>query len=212
MNITDIDDKIIKRARQNYLYEKYVQEDHELDAILEDTKEVVAAVEETVRTTTDTDKKIMLDNMLVKVIAAVENLEQAVKTGVHEKITESQKNLLNEARDPLSDWLDKKNGATVTENAIFNKLSQHWEAEYHKDMDALNVMTPNVLTRVSEYVPEIVEYIKKIMDNGLAYVSNGSVYFDVASFDKKDKHHYAKLVPEAYGDASSLQEGEGKLI
>lgn len=71
-------------------------------------------------------------------------------------------------------------------------------------------MRPNVLTRVSEYVPEIVAYIEKIIANGLAYESNGSVYFDVGGFDKKDKHHYAKLVPEAYGDASSLQEGEGQ--
>ncbi|KAJ8958327.1 hypothetical protein NQ318_017473 [Aromia moschata] len=31
------------------------------------------------------------------------------------------------------------------------------------------------------------------------------------AFDKRDKHHYAKLVPEAYGDTNSLQEGEGDL-
>lgn len=35
------------------------------------------------------------------------------------------------------------------------------------------------------------------------------MYFDVGSFDKSDKHHYARLVPEAYGDTNSLQEGEG---
>ena len=75
----------------------------------------------------------------------------------------------------------------------------------------LKVLRPNVLTRVSEYVPEIIEYIEKIVANGLAYESNGSVYFDVSGFDKKEKHHYAKLVPEAYGDTSSLQEGEGDL-
>jgi cysteinyl-tRNA synthetase len=64
---------------------------------------------------------------------------------------------------------------------------------------------------VSEYVPEIVEYIQQIIDRGLAYESNGSVYFDVAEFDKKPNHFYAKLVPEAFGDTKSLQEGEGDL-
>lgn len=48
--------------------------------------------------------------------------------------------------------------------------------------------------------------------NGLAYESNGSVYFDVNGFDSREGHHYAKLVPEAYGDAKSLQDGEGEQV
>ncbi|XP_076767144.1 cysteine--tRNA ligase, cytoplasmic [Xylocopa sonorina] len=211
MNITDIDDKIIKRARQNYLYEKYIEKTHTLDEILDDAKSVMCTFEDTVKITNDENKKCMLQKMLYNVEKAIENLENAVKLKDDHKIKEYQELLLKEARDPLAEWLDKKEGATVTEHSIFSKLSQHWEREFHKDMDALNVLRPNVLTRVSEYIPEIVAFIKKIIENGLAYESNGSVYFDVAMFDKQDKHYYAKLVPEAYGDTSSLQEGEGDL-
>ncbi|XP_078051220.1 cysteine--tRNA ligase, cytoplasmic [Augochlora pura] len=211
MNITDIDDKIIKRARQNYLYEEYIKENHTLDEILDNSKSVMQMFEDTVKVTTDPDKKSMLQKMLSNVVQAIENLENAVKHKDENKIQEFQELLLKEARDPLADWLDKKKGATVREHSIFMKLSQHWESEFHKDMDALNVLRPNVLTRVSEYVPEIVAFIEKIIENGLAYESNGSVYFDVAAFDKQEKHYYAKLVPEAYGDTSSLQEGEGDL-
>lgn len=40
MNITDIDDKIITRARQNYLFEQYVSEKHTLSEVICDSKEV----------------------------------------------------------------------------------------------------------------------------------------------------------------------------
>ncbi|MEE6499394.1 hypothetical protein FKM82_003433, partial [Ascaphus truei] len=73
------------------------------------------------------------------------------------------------------------------------------------------VLPPDVLTRVSEYVPAIVEFVQKIVANGYGYVSNGSVYFNTAKFHASDKHYYAKLVPEAVGDQKALQEGEGDL-
>ena len=65
------------------------------------------------------------------------------------------------------------------------------------------------MTRVSEYVPEIISYVERIISNGYGYVSNGSVYFSVSDFDSCDNHFYAKLVPEAAGDLKALQEGEG---
>lgn len=39
-----------------------------------------------------------------------------------------------------------------------------------------------MLTRVSEYIDEIVEMTQKIIDNGFGYESNGSVYFDTNKF------------------------------
>lgn len=142
---------------------------------------------------------------------AVTTLRSAVSSGKSSDISAARRQLLIEARDPICDWLDKLHGHTVTDNTIFNSLPRHWEVEFHKDMDALNVLRPDVLTRVSEYIPEIVTFIEKIISNGLAYESNGSVYFSVNEFDSRPGHSYAKLVPEAYGDQASLQEGEGDL-
>ena len=87
---------------------------------------------------------------------------------------------------------------------------------YFEDMHALNIEDPDVLTRVSEYVPEIVDFVQQIIDQGFAYESNGSVYFTVDKFDDDEKHYYAKLVPEAVGNreaiAAGLAEGEGKVF
>jgi len=62
-------------------------------------------------------------------------------------------------------------------------------------MRRLNVALPDAITRVTEYVPEIVAYIEKIIENGYAYAANGSVYFDVGKFGNHANHKYAKLEP-----------------
>ncbi|XP_075694186.1 cysteine--tRNA ligase, cytoplasmic isoform X1 [Rhinoderma darwinii] len=212
MNITDIDDKIIKRARQNYLFQQYKDSQPEATAVLGDVKTALTPFIIKVSETTDPDKKQMLEKIQTAVMAAIHPLEEAInKSAGAEEVHRPAQTLLQESADLLSDWLDTKKGAEVTDNSIFSQLPKYWEGEYHKDMEALNVLPPDVLTRVSEYVPEIVEFVQRIVDNGYGYESNGSVYFSTAKFHASDKHYYAKLVPEAVGDQKALQEGEGDL-
>ncbi|MCH5232335.1 MAG: cysteine--tRNA ligase [Muribaculaceae bacterium] len=62
---------------------------------------------------------------------------------------------------------------------------------YHEDMKALNVLPPSIEPHASGHIIEQIEYIKRILDAGYAYESNGSVYFDVPKFNKD--HNYGKL-------------------
>ncbi|XP_053348980.1 cysteine--tRNA ligase, cytoplasmic isoform X2 [Clarias gariepinus] len=212
MNITDIDDKIIKRARQNHLLEQYRAKKPNASQILQDVLTAREPFKVKLAETTDPDKKQMLERLDAAVTDALTPLQGSMKSGAKDATIQSRAEvLLEESKDLLSDWLDSQFGSQVTENSIFSLLPKYWEGEYHKDMDALNVLPPDVLTRVSEYVPEIVEFVKKIVDNGYGYESNGSVYFDTAKFDASSRHSYAKLVPEAVGDQKALQEGEGDL-
>jgi len=91
------------------------------------------------------------------------------------------------------------------------ELSQQFEAEFHEDMEMLHVAKPSVLTRVTEYMEEITTYIDTIVQKGLAYESNGSVYFAVEEFGKQEGMSYAKLEPEQVNNTELLAEGEGKL-
>lgn len=86
MNITDIDDKIIKRARQEYLYEKYIEEQHSLDEILSEMKKVMEVFKQMLEKTTDADKKQMYEKTLHRLTLSVENLVEAVKIKDEEKI------------------------------------------------------------------------------------------------------------------------------
>jgi cysteinyl-tRNA synthetase len=58
---------------------------------------------------------------------------------------------------------------------VFNAHARKFEKEYLDDMAALGVKDPDVLTRVTEYVPQIIAFVQKIVDKGLAYASGGSV-------------------------------------
>ena len=62
---------------------------------------------------------------------------------------------------------------------------------YHDDMRKLNVLPPSIEPHASGHIIEQIEYIKKIIDAGYAYVSNGSVYFDVPKYNQD--HPYGKL-------------------
>ena len=46
-------------------------------------------------------------------------------------------------------------------------LARRFEREFFDDMDALGVQRPDVVTRVSEFVPQVVTYIQAIIDKGV---------------------------------------------
>ncbi|KAK6023665.1 cysteine--tRNA ligase [Ostertagia ostertagi] len=157
-----------------------------------------------------------LKTTIAKVNVCAQLLEKALQNNDREGINDAKGQLLNEARDVLSEWLDAQFGSAVNDHSVFDNLAKAYESEFLSDMARLNVLPADVVTRVSEYVPEIVAYVEKIIENGYAYTTNdGSVYFDTKAFESNPKHFYAKLVPEAYGDSESLEknmrEGEGEL-
>lgn len=71
------------------------------------------------------------------------------------------------------------------------EVVQYYLNRYHKAMDALNVLPPSIEPHASGHIIEQIEYIKKILEAGYAYESNGSVYFDVPKFNKD--YNYGKL-------------------
>lgn len=71
------------------------------------------------------------------------------------------------------------------------EVVQYYTNRYHRDMEALNVLPPSIEPHASGHIIEQIEFVKKIMEHGYAYVSNGSVYMDVEKYAKD--YHYGKL-------------------
>jgi len=59
------------------------------------------------------------------------------------------------------------------------ELSRNYIEEYFRDAKAVGVKKADLYPKASENIPQIIGMIKRIMDNGMAYQSQGSVYFAV---------------------------------
>ena len=61
------------------------------------------------------------------------------------------------------------------------EVVQTYTLRYHEAMRMLNVAPPSIEPRASGHIIEQIETVKKILDAGFAYISNGSVYFILPS-------------------------------
>jgi len=62
------------------------------------------------------------------------------------------------------------------------ELVEKYTRSYFEDMDALNILRPDISPRASGHIPEQIELVKILLEKGYAYEVNGSVYFEVAKF------------------------------
>ncbi|KAL5112545.1 Cysteine--tRNA ligase cytoplasmic [Taenia crassiceps] len=199
MNITDIDDKIIKKARQNYLIGSYFQSASSISQVKEDIRSAVKLLEVKSKTHPEPDQREYLKREVSRLRTLLTS-----RTSVM--------GMLTGAQDALAAYLDAKHGSSISDYEIFEALPRRMEEEFHSDMRSLNILEADKLTRVSEYIEPIIAYIEKIIANGFAYaVKSGSVYFNTKKFAETEGHFYAKLVPTAYGDSAKLASGEGDL-
>ena len=90
------------------------------------------------------------------------------------------------------------------------EVVQKYMNSFHKNMEMLNVLPPNIEPRASGHIIEQLQMIDSIYENGYAYESNGSVYFDVEKYSKK--YQYGKLSGRNLEDIlTNTRELEGQM-
>lgn len=112
----------------------------------------------------------------------------------------------------ITDVEDKIIKNSKEEGVEYFEFARKWEAEFFQDMNSLGVEPPDYLTRVTEYMPEIIRFIEKIIENGYAYESNKSVYFNIEEY-RKANFQYGKLkrVKAAETEAEEKDEKKEKI-
>ena len=155
------------------------------------------------------EEEVTLDEKSTKLKMHLTTLHTA--SLVLQKIPEDSKDFWSATSSILLPYLDSLNPGREYPPEVFSKLTSYWENHFNEDMATLNVLPPTTVTRVSEFIPENVAFVKKLVDKGFAYpTADGSVYFDIAAYEAAG-HHYAKLQPWNRGDESLIADGEGAL-
>ena len=62
------------------------------------------------------------------------------------------------------------------------EIAQKYEQHYFRDMDLLNCLRPNISSRATGYIPEMIELVQALLDKGFAYEVKGNVYYDISKF------------------------------
>ncbi|XP_041359106.1 probable cysteine--tRNA ligase, mitochondrial [Gigantopelta aegis] len=80
----------------------------------------------------------------------------------------------------------------------FTYLAWNNEIEFFDDMATLNILPPTVVMKVTEHVPQIIDFIRKLEFKEFAYsVPSGSVFFDVSKYSNYGELSSQALQPEA---------------
>lgn len=82
----------------------------------------------------------------------------------------------------FTDVDDKIINKAREEGVTAPEISEKYIAEYFKDAAALNVKKADVHPKVSEHIPEIIDFVSTLIDRGYAYEVNGDVYFSTRKF------------------------------
>ena len=64
------------------------------------------------------------------------------------------------------------------------EIAEHYTKLFFQDLKDLNIETPEIICKATDHIPEMLEYVKKLMENGYAYETSTAIYFDISKLDK----------------------------
>ena len=87
----------------------------------------------------------------------------------------------------ITDIDDKIIEAAKEQNTEISKITRKFTQIYNEDMSMLNVLQPDIQPKATEYIPEMIELIKDLINKQFAYEKNGHVLFHVPTYSMYGK-------------------------
>ncbi len=79
---------------------------------------------------------------------------------------------------------DKMEKAARKENKDPYEIAKYYTEIFFRDMGRLNIEKPEIIAKATEHIPEMIEFVKKLIENGYAYETSRGIYFDISKLDK----------------------------
>ena len=64
------------------------------------------------------------------------------------------------------------------------EIAEHYTKLFFQDLKDLNIETPEIICKATDHIPEMLEYVKKLVENEYAYETSTAIYFDISKLDK----------------------------
>ncbi len=93
----------------------------------------------------------------------------------------------------LTDVDDKTIAGAKREGVPLQKFTQRYRESFFEDLDTLNIKRAEVYPRATEHIGDMVELVKRLIENGYAYKAKGSYYFRISQFKGYGKLSHMKL-------------------
>ena len=87
----------------------------------------------------------------------------------------------------ITDIDDKIIEAAVAQNVEISVIAKKFTKIYNEDMAKLNVLAPDVQPKATEYIPEMIDLIKELIEKDFAYEKDGHVLFHVPTYENYGK-------------------------
>ena len=104
------------------------------------------------------------------------------------------------------DGEDKMQKASERENKSPYEIADFYTKAFLRDLKKLNIRKPDIIAKATEHIPEMIDYVQQIVDNGYAYETSSGLYFDISQLPSYGILSGKKLEGEKAGARINIDE------